>query len=101
MNKENRPQKAYSRAPQIKYRQFGMLYYVDDERFLLPAPMSRNPGKHCPRRKIARVFSLLTQEKLTHKAVVKVMRALIDMGSSVYLIREDWYNNLRLWGRGG
>lgn len=51
-----------------------MLYYVDDER--------------------------LTQEKLTHKAVVKVMRALIDMGASVSLLREDWYNNLRLWWRG-
>lgn len=50
---------------------------------------------------MAKVFSLLTQEgELTCKAVIKgkAVRALIDVGASVSLIREDRYKSLKLQG---
>lgn len=51
-------------------------------------------SEHYPRKSVARVFALLTQEAVIKE---KAMRASIDMKAFVSLKRKNQYKSLRLW----
>lgn len=88
-NRNIKPRVGYPRTPRNGGRRSETPYYKDNEGILLPVPISSG---HYPRKRIARLFSLLIQEwELSCEAVIKgkAMRALIDMGAFVYLIREE------------